>query len=401
MHGTLREMWETRPARPRQDRQVAGVASAIARRYDIDPVLVRIGFVVAAFSGIGAALYIAGWIALPEEPANPADPVKARVPKPIVIIGLVIAAVISIGSVFGDNRGIVFPALAVLALLFLLHRSRGGLVAADTAGTTATVTSAMPPAPEQAGPSLVKEPAAPTPPAWDPLGAAPFAWDLPEPSALPEPAPPRRRRLPVTSVTLGVALLAGGATALALLTSGALTPADVPLLLGVGLAVVGFGLVVGAFLRSGRGLIPIAILLSALTWGVLAAPPLERWGTDGFGDLNVAPASVAELQSSYRRSLGDISLDLRRLDLSGADTSPLRTSVSLGAGDVTVLLPADADVTVTESALGDVRFGGREMSGPNSRLVVTDDLGADGVRSGRQLVLDLATGAGDVEVRRG
>jgi hypothetical protein len=37
----------------------------IARRYDIDPVLVRIGFVVAAFSGIGAALYIAGWIALP------------------------------------------------------------------------------------------------------------------------------------------------------------------------------------------------------------------------------------------------------------------------------------------------------------------------------------------------
>jgi predicted membrane protein len=75
--------------------------------------------------------------------------------------------------------------------------------------------------------------------------------------------------------------------------------------------------------------------------------------------------------------------------------------VELGAGDVTVLVPENADITVTESALGDVSFGDREMSGPNSRLVVTGDLGADGVRSGRELVLDLSTGAGDVEVRRG
>ena len=67
-------MWDTRPARPRDDRQVAGVAAGIARRYDIDPVLVRVGFVVAAFSGIGALLYIAGWIALPDDPGRPGNP---------------------------------------------------------------------------------------------------------------------------------------------------------------------------------------------------------------------------------------------------------------------------------------------------------------------------------------
>ena len=67
---TLREMWETRPARPREGRQLAGVAAAIARRYDIDPVLVRVGFVVAAFYGIGAALYIAGWVLLPDDPTT-------------------------------------------------------------------------------------------------------------------------------------------------------------------------------------------------------------------------------------------------------------------------------------------------------------------------------------------
>ena len=68
VRGTLREMWETRPARPRDDRQIAGVAAAIARRYDIDPVLVRVGFVVAAFFGIGAALYIAGGSCCPTRP---------------------------------------------------------------------------------------------------------------------------------------------------------------------------------------------------------------------------------------------------------------------------------------------------------------------------------------------
>ena len=58
-----------------------------------------------------------------------------------------------------------------------------------------------------------------TPPAWDPLGAAPFAWDLPEPGPVPAPAPRRRSR--VTPMTLAVALLAGGVTALVLLATRA------------------------------------------------------------------------------------------------------------------------------------------------------------------------------------
>lgn len=100
VQNTLREMWDTRPARPRDDRQVAGVAAAIARRYDIDPTLVRVGFVVAAFTGIGAALYIAGWFLLPEDPADPADPSKPRSPRAIMVIALIIAAATTFGSIF-------------------------------------------------------------------------------------------------------------------------------------------------------------------------------------------------------------------------------------------------------------------------------------------------------------
>src|SRR5215470_19737169 len=94
VHGTLRDMWDTRPARPRDDRQIAGVAAGIARRYDIDPVLVRVGFVVAAFFGIGAALYIAGWIILPDTPADPAVPEGRK--RGVLIVGLVIATIVSV-----------------------------------------------------------------------------------------------------------------------------------------------------------------------------------------------------------------------------------------------------------------------------------------------------------------
>ena len=127
VQGTLREMWETRPARPRQDRQVAGVAAAIARRYDIDPTLVRVGFVVAAFSGIGAALYIAGWVAAARGAGRPGEPGAA----PLAAddhrrSGSVIAAAFSIGSMFGGDvrGGILLATLVVAGLLFLLHRSR-------------------------------------------------------------------------------------------------------------------------------------------------------------------------------------------------------------------------------------------------------------------------------------
>jgi phage shock protein PspC (stress-responsive transcriptional regulator)/predicted membrane protein len=408
VQNTLREMWETRPARPRNDRQVAGVAAAIARRYDIDPTLVRVGFVVAAFSGIGAALYIAGWFLLPEEPADPAAPSQSRSPRAIVVVGLVIAAFVTLGAIFGGERNILLPTLAVAVLLFLLHRSRAhrgtsGPAAAHGAEAPTTIT------PD--GVSLNKEApgtssatATGTPPAWDPLGAAPFAWDLPEPSPVAPPEPPAARRLPVTPVTLGLALLAGGITAVIMLLAGVLTLANLPVLLGVVLAVIGAGLVIGAFVRAGRGLIPIALLLAVLTWAAVAAP-LDRWQGNGVGELREAPTTVAALQPSYQRTAGEIALDLRNLDLAahpGGNSSPVRSRITLGVGDVEVWVPRNADLSLTSTTgVGSIEFDGRSESGPGAHLAVTDDLGADGVPSGRPLVLSIEAGAGSVEVHRG
>ncbi|NUS57627.1 MAG: PspC domain-containing protein, partial [Streptomycetaceae bacterium] len=59
-----------------------------------------------------------------------------------------------------------------------------GPVASDP--PTSTLRAGADPAPG-AKPVLAAEPS--TPPSWDPLGVAPFAWDLPEPTPSAEPAP--------------------------------------------------------------------------------------------------------------------------------------------------------------------------------------------------------------------
>ncbi|GAA4710147.1 PspC domain-containing protein [Pseudonocardia yuanmonensis] len=427
---TLRDMWETRPSRPRQDRKVAGVAAALARRYDIDPVLVRVGFVVAAFYGIGIALYLAGWVLLPAaERDDPLDGAatgttarsSGRTAPPLVLAGLILALLLTSGIFWGNDGSVILPVLAVLVLLFLLHRSRGHLGQRGGSGGADAPTAHIPADgvvdDETAAPSGAADKAdgaakageeAPvpdpldrgTPPAWDPLGAAPFAWDLPEP-AQPEPAPaPRRSR--VTPITLALALLGGGiAGAVVLLTSGL---AGLPVVFATALTVLGVGLVIGAFTRGGRGLIPFALLLAVLTWASLAVRvPLANFGA-GVGDIRVAPTVPAALAPSYERGAGTIELDLRRLDLSvppGAEATPVRTAASVGAGDIRVFVPRDADVTLTGHVdLGEITFDGTSHASPDAELTVTDDLGADGVRSGRPLVLDLTGGAASVEVQR-
>jgi phage shock protein C len=54
--------------RSRTDKVVAGVCGGLGRYLGIDPIILRIAFVVLAFSGGGGvALYIIAWIVIPEE----------------------------------------------------------------------------------------------------------------------------------------------------------------------------------------------------------------------------------------------------------------------------------------------------------------------------------------------
>jgi phage shock protein PspC (stress-responsive transcriptional regulator) len=59
---------ELRLHRRRSGRMLGGVAAGLADYFDVDPVLVRIGFVALVFlGGLAVPLYVAGWALIPDE----------------------------------------------------------------------------------------------------------------------------------------------------------------------------------------------------------------------------------------------------------------------------------------------------------------------------------------------
>src|ERR1700735_153385 len=59
---------EPRLHRGGHGRMVAGVASGLADYFDVDPTIVRVGFVALAFvGGLGVPLYLAAWLLIPDE----------------------------------------------------------------------------------------------------------------------------------------------------------------------------------------------------------------------------------------------------------------------------------------------------------------------------------------------
>ena len=67
--------------RTSEGRVIAGVAAGLARYFGIDPVIVRIAFVVLSFpAGIGVPLYLLAWIFMPMEGAE-ANAVASRAPS--------------------------------------------------------------------------------------------------------------------------------------------------------------------------------------------------------------------------------------------------------------------------------------------------------------------------------
>ena len=55
--------------RDRSGKMVAGVCSGLAQYLDVDPVLVRVGFILGTFAnGIGLIAYVVLWVLVPQRP---------------------------------------------------------------------------------------------------------------------------------------------------------------------------------------------------------------------------------------------------------------------------------------------------------------------------------------------
>jgi len=157
---------------------------------------------------------------------------------------------------------------------------------------------------------------------------------------------------------------------------------------------------VGSFLRAGRGLVPVAVVVGLITWGSLSTP-WDEFPRGGFGDLDISPTSAAQLDPVYARTVGDIDADLSGLDLTSG-SGVVRTEILLGAGSVQLTVPDDADLTLFASTgAGSITYGDEVRDGVDQRLALVEDLGDDGVASGRPLEITVRADTGDVEVLRG
>ncbi len=124
------DRWLRRPRRSTGDRKIAGVAGGLGRAFGIDPVLIRVAFVVLTiFGGFGGLLYVLGWLLLPADgdEVSAAEALLGRgrssVPPPLAV-GLGIVAVVSAFSMF--SWGLPFLPLAIggVILLAIMRKRR-------------------------------------------------------------------------------------------------------------------------------------------------------------------------------------------------------------------------------------------------------------------------------------
>ncbi|MDR7171176.1 phage shock protein PspC (stress-responsive transcriptional regulator) [Nocardia kruczakiae] len=250
-------------------------------------------------------------------------------------------------------------------------------------GGSARPTPAPPPGPRPIGTRPIPDPAhiGPTPAGWDPLGVAPMAWDLPTPTQERPVAvvPVQRPRSRLTPVVIGLAVLAAAAAG-AVAAAGAdwMTPARIG---AVALAVVGLGLIVGAFLRRGYGLMVVLAPLAGFVILASMVGPVE-FDRGAMGDHVWTPATAADLAPEYKITMGSGTLDLRQLPL----TENRTVHVNVQMGDFRVLVPESMRLHATcNASMGDV-------SCPQ---------GPTGPADGPILTLDIDVHAGNAEVKRG
>ncbi len=434
--------------RTREPRIIAGVCGGLARATNTDPILFRVILAVLVFfGGIGALLYLLGWLLLPleGESASPAEALLGRgrsSTSPLVTVLLGILAVIGLTTSLNTGFENVVLLIAVLVgVALLLRRSGPDRVPTATpaagydvayagpqpytpqpytpqqpfsappvpphpgaTGGPATFPATSPASPAMATATTATLPVSPPAPAGP--YSSPFAphgpYVPPKPPKPPippiPPAPPRRPKAPRERSALGRITFAVLCLALAIVTIVDLSGQSVPFTayVATALSVTALGLLVGAWFGRSRLLIVLGIVLSVML-GIGAAS--ERIGDYTSFDESVLwrPTSFAELQSEYRHDSGNVTLDLTALNF--ADRPQTNVQVRLGAGDLVILVPPNVDVDADVNVgAGEAQIFDGHSDGLGIDRTVTNN-GLDGPGGGN-LDLDVEVGVGSLGVHR-
>ena len=406
-----------------RDSWLGGVCSGLARRWDIDPAIVRVAAVVLVLmTGAGAVLYCLAWVLLP---AADGPSYLRRVtdggPGPIAAaVGLAAAAVVAgvtlLGDISGSGWGLWWPGkVLVIGLLtygvwtyvirprsvpHLAPPSGGDPVAEDPAA--GEVERVAPPPPSWAGPgtqeaTLAAEPA-PVVPVVPVVPLVPLVPDVTtdpvhtEPGVA-QPAQPRgsRRRLPFWAglITAGAALLVG--VGVASVHRYADWRGDATSVgLAAALAVVAVVLLAAALTGRRGGLTTLLGVGLGLAVALNSTMPLQML-RHGMGDRTWV---VADASTPYRLGMGDAILDLTHLPASS--TGPEAITTRLGMGQLTIRVPEGTRLRVRGRIdLGAATLDGKTVSDlPSSRVTFDRTFGTGPA----QLLVDAHVGMGELAI---
>jgi phage shock protein PspC (stress-responsive transcriptional regulator) len=321
------------------DRKVAGVAGGLARHLDIDPIILRVAFVVLVFfGGAGLLVYGACWLLVPEDRAASAP---LSLDDRNRSIALVVVGAISVLLVLGDSIGqFGFPwplalvaLVALLILVFLDRDKKPGPTAPPVPHVSDPTTGAFTPA----APGMSR----PVPPAYRPA-----------------PRNPRRRGPILFWFTMALAALGVGVLGTLDLAGAPIADPAYPAMV---VGVCGVMLLVGSFYGRAGGLIFVG-LVAALVLSV--ATIAQR--VDG-ADISRTPVRASDVPSELDTSVGEITLDLTQVqDLTALDGKAIELDSDIGR--IEVIVPAGLSVRVDAT-----------VDGPGHLELFGDDRGGIGI----------------------
>ena len=260
--------------RTRDERVIAGVCGGIARYFNIDPVLVRVGAVALAFlGGAGLLAYLAAVLLIPKEGESgrpPEAPSRALVITGAVLLVVAFCVVLPFRVGWGPGWGLVPLGFVALAGLLVWRVASGQR------------------------------------PEWD-------------------------ARAILRAMALGLALIAF-CVVLAIGAAWASAAGGDGVVAGIVIA-AGLALIAGAFFGSWARWLILPALAVALPAGVVAAADLDVRG--GTGEVTYRPATSAEVHDSYRLGVGHLVVDLRDARLTPGDH---RIKIRLGVGGAELLV---------------------------------------------------------------
>jgi hypothetical protein len=166
-------------------------------------------------------------------------------------------------------------------------------------------------------------------------------------------------------------------------------------ILASALAVVGAGLVVGAFRGRARGLIVLGILLALVT-SITAVADDRLVG--GLGQRDWAPTGAAHTHRDNRLGIGEGRLDLTNI----RSGSTFDVDARVGIGHLQIDVPADATVHITAHVdAGEMEIPTQPtLSDDDIDRVVTLDPVAGSSPTGTDITINAKVGFGQLEVRR-